>query len=751
MSRLVRGIFFGLLIGIIGLVVSLLPFWLEFDEKVGLDLLFKLRGERQAPSDAVVVSIDRESSENLNLPDNPDKWPRSLHARLIENLVREGAKVIAFDVHFIEPRSPEGDNLFAEAIRKAQNVVLCEPLKAKEISSDNRGSSHAGGLSIVKIVEPIALFSRPAIATAPFPLPRIPFKVNQYWIFQTGAGDSPTLPVVTFQLFTMQVYADFIHLLEKVSPDQAGKLPHDSDTAIKTRGIKDLMRTIKEIFESEPLIAEKMLKELQSSKNSSDDAKKNQIIKSLIKMYQGANYRYINYYGPPRTVTTIPYYQALQLHNGVVSEKQVDLKGKAVFVGFSEILLAERKDSFYTVFSQPNGIFISGVEIAATAFLNLIEDAPVRPLRLPFYILIILLWGILIGIICRLSPIIVAALCVVGLSILYLTVVEYQFKSSYNWYPIATLLFFQNPLAFFSAVIWKYIESNKERQNIRKAFAYYLPKNVVDQLAKNIAHIKTGGQVVYGICLSTDAEQYTSLSETMDPEELANFMNRYYETVFKPVRQHGGFVSDVIGDSMLAVWVGTGPEAIIRGKACLAALDIKKDLEQFNKLSDTVKLRTRVGLHSGHILLGNIGAIDHFEYRPVGDIVNTTTRIEGLNKYLGTRLLASEEVISQLDGFLTRELGKFRLVGKTKPIVIHELICRLEESNERLRRACSIFAEALSAFRRQSWDKAIEKFYQSIENFVEDGPSLFYIKLCENFKENSPEELWDGVVHMDKK
>ncbi len=737
--------------GVIGLVVSLLPFWLKFDENVGLDLLFKLRGVRQVPQDAVVVSIDRESSENLDLPDNPDKWPRSLHAQLTENLVREGASVIAFDVHFIEPRSTKDDNLFAESISKAHNVVLCEPLQAKEISLADKGSSHDRGLSIVKIVQPIALFSNPAVATAPFPLPRIPFKVSQYWIFQPGAGDSPTLPAVVFQLFTTQVYEEFIHLLEKVSPGQAEKLPRDINTATKTRGVKNLMRDIKGIFENEPSIAEKMLKELGNSKNPSDDADRHQIIKSLVKMYQGANYRYINYYGPPRTVTTIPYYQALQLRNGAVGDKQIDLKGKAVFVGLSEIMLAERKDSFYTVFSQAGGIFISGVEIGATAFSNLVENAPVKPLRLPFYILTILLWGIIIGIVSRMFPIVFAALGIVGLSILYLLVAGYQFKTSYSWFPVVTPLFFQSPLAFFSAVVWKYIESNKERQTIRKAFEYYLPKNVVDQLAKNLGHIKTGGQVVYGICLSTDAEQYTSLSETLNPEELGDFMNRYYGMVFKPVKQHGGVVSDVIGDAMLAVWVGAGPDDDLRSKACLAAIDIKKELQQFKPSSDTVPLKTRIGLHSGHILLGHIGAIDHYEYRPVGDIVNTSTRIEGLNKYLGTRLLVSEEVIHQIDGFLSREVGKFRLVGKTKPLVIHELICREEESDEKQRRACEIFAEAFSAFRRQSWDEAIEKFSQCIEEFGEDGPSQFYIKLCKNYRMNPPGEPWDEVVHMDKK
>ncbi len=103
-------------------------------------------------------------------------------------------------------------------------------------------------------------------------------------------------------------------------------------------------------------------------------------------MYEGPSSRYVNYYGPPRTITTIPYYQALQLRNGTVGEKKINLKDKAVFVGLSEVLLAERKDSFYTVFSQANGIFISGVEIAATAFLNLLEDKPLKPPSLHFLI-----------------------------------------------------------------------------------------------------------------------------------------------------------------------------------------------------------------------------------------------------------------------------------------------------------------------------------------------------------------------------
>ncbi|NIM96913.1 MAG: hypothetical protein GTO24_02155 [candidate division Zixibacteria bacterium] len=237
----------------------------------------------------------------------------------------------------------------------------------------------------------------------------------------------------------------------------------------------------------------------------------------------------------------------------------------------------------------------------------------------------------------------------------------------------------------------------------------------------------------------------------MEPQELARFMNRYYEAIFKPTRHHGGVVSDIIGDSMMALWVASRPETSPKDKACFAAVDIQKSMEQFNQSSGAVELNTRIGIHSGHISLGHIGAIDHYEYRPVGDIVNTSSRVEGLNKHLGTRILASEEVIHRLDGFLMREVGKFRLKGKAEPITIYELMCRIEESDENQRRDCAVFAEAMGAFRTQSWDEAMEKFHQCLENRGKDGPSLFYAGLCEQYRQTPPEEPWDGVVHMEKK
>ncbi|MGZ3614539.1 MAG: CHASE2 domain-containing protein [Thermodesulfobacteriota bacterium] len=750
-SRLSKAIILGLLVGIVGVIASLLPSWHTLDEDFGLGLLFKMRGKKPKPTDVFIVSIDKESSEKLNLPENPDKWPRSFHAQLVENLMREGAKVIAFDVHFIEPRAAQDDNLFAKAIQKAGNVVLCEPLKAKEVQLSDKENSPDDVMSIVKIIKPIELFSDPAAATAPFVLPRIPFKVNQYWTFQTGAGDSPTVPVVVFQLFNLDLYKDFVHLLEKASPNQAGKLPPDAGEAIKTRNVKGLIRQVREMFENEPLLGGRTLKELENSNSSPADEKRHQMLKSLINMYQGPSRQYINYYGPPRSIPTLPYYQALQLRDGKVGDKKIDLKDKAVFVGLSEVLLAERKDSFYTVFSQANGVFIGGVEIAATAFSNLMQDKPLRQQSLLLLIILILIWGTLLGVICRIFPMVISALTVVGLSIGYLFLAHYQFKSTDTWYPIVTPLLLQTPIAFFGGLIWNYGDVNKERQNIKKALGYHLPREVVEQIAKDIVQVETAAQVVYGICLFTDVEQYTTLSETLDPMDLGRLMNRYYETMFKPVKTNGGYVSGVIGDSMLALWATTSSEEAAKEKACSAAIDIQKELKVFFESSEYPNLKTRIGMHCGHILLGHIGALDHYEYTPMGDIVNTASRIEYLNKSLSTRLLLSEEMVTQLNGFLTREVGKFRMAGKVKPVVVHELLGQKEEVEEKVRSACVIFAEALGAFKRQSWDEAREKFSESFKRLGEDGPSSFYMKLCEEYKQNPPGEQWDGVVRMDKK
>jgi len=743
----------GLIVGIFGVLVSFFQITHELEEDTGLGLLFKLRGQRRAPGDAVVVSIDKESANQMGIPENPEKWPRSLHARLVDILSAQGAAVVTFDVHFLESRVAEDDKLFAQAIGKAGNVVLGEPMAAREIQVSPSGDSTGLEHSIVKIVKPLPILAEASAATAPFVLPRIPFKVNQYWTFQSEGALSPppTFPVVTYQLFNQQDFGKFVGLLEKVRPNLTGTLPHNLSESIRTRNVVKLIRTIRDIFEGDPALAGSMIEALQQPNSSSIAGAEKLRLTTLIGLYAGSNRRYLNYYGPPHTVTTVPYYRALQLGDNKQSSPLVDFKGKAVFVGLSERILAERKDSFYTVFSQANGVFIGGVEIAATAFLNMVEDTAVKPVSPLSYILIILIWGIVAGFVCRISSVLIAALSVVGMSALYLFAATYFFKMDGTWYPIVIPLFAQSPLALAGAVLWSYAETNKERQQIRKALAYYVPDEVVDQLAKNMVDIKNSGSMVYGACLFADVAGYTTLSEKMSPQQLSDLMHKYFEATFEPVKKHGGIVVNLKGDSFLAIWKAARMDDELRRQACLAALDVAEAVHRFNETLDNLNLPTRVGVHSGQIFLGNIGAGDHYEYGPTGDTVNTASRMDGLNKYLGTEVLASAEIVEGFDGLLKREVGKFMLKGKAEPMIVHELLGDLEGADDKQKKACKQFADALDAFRRRLWDEAEEKFKQLNQISATDGPAQFYLNLCEQYKIKPPEEGWDGVIVLDEK
>jgi adenylate cyclase len=144
--------------------------------------------------------------------------------------------------------------------------------------------------------------------------------------------------------------------------------------------------------------------------------------------------------------------------------------------------------------------------------------------------------------------------------------------------------------------------------------------------------------------------------------------------------------------------------------------------------------------------------MDHYEYRAVGDIVNTATRLEGLNKHLGTRLLVSADVLQGLEGLTSRELGSFLLAGKSRPVVVCELVTRAADATPLDEERCAIFARALDAFRRGAWPEATRLWKESLRSHgSEDGPSRFYVRWCESHAGESPPADWDGVVRMDQK
>lgn len=716
--------------------------WLE--EEVGLTWLFRLRGPISAPSEVVIVSIDYNSSQRLGLANNPRKWPRSLHGDLVRKLNKHGAAVIVFDIIFEENRDPQEDNSFAAALREAGNTILFQSLNKEPIGNAvHEGRNQQTGY-IETLTPPIPILSEAAFGLAPFPLPKVPARVNHFITFKPELDDLPTLPVAALQIYGLPAYTLLRDLLNDVIPEQISQLPATQEQLYQLGGIQKLAQTLRQIFLSNPGLAQQLMLRLDHSSPVVASGQR-ELLSVLINSYVQPNSLYLNLYGPPQTITTIPYYDVLESDD---HGDPLALAGKTVFVGFSEQFQPEQKDGFYTVFSQESGLDLSGVELAATAFANLLHGRALKVTSATTDILIYLGWAVVLGLVLRSlsAPILFPAVLLLGLA--YHQLGYELFRQTHYWIPLAIPLLWQAPLALIGALLWNYLDAQRERRNIRHAFGQHLPIEVVDQLAKGEEHIATNGKHAYGIVLATDAQQYTSLSEQLAPAALRELMNRYYETLFAPIRKSGGVISDVVGDAALATWTSSQSDPLQRHHACDAALEILSAVENFNQQNPANKLPTRLGLHFGELVMGHVGAMDHYEYRAVGDIVNTASRIENFNKQLGTRILVSKAVLQGVEGFITRKLGNFLLLGKSKPLSLYELVGKNEQG--KLIKPYAEFVAALDSFQAQQWNEAAKGFENFILNDGEDGPSRYYLDLCRQYLSCPPTE-WDGVIRVIKK
>lgn len=738
-------------IGLLGVVGGALPVLSVAEENLGLHLLYRLRGAEKPISDVIIVAIDRKSAKALNLPAAPQKWPRSLHARLLETLSAHEPAVVAFDLIFHDPQSESDDHAFAEAIRRAGNVILSQPIDRETMPLLDDHGMPISRMIIEKRVSSVPVLADAAVAQAPFPLPKVPIKLNQYWRFGPGLEEMPTLPVVVMHVFAKEAFYEFITLLKKIDSRAPAVLPALN---CKTGQASDIIHAIQPaylLFQKDASLASRMMSALNQSRKGQPLSPKEGQISAFIGLYGAGRSSYLNFYGPPGTIETLSYNDLLATPTSTARLKQLpSLRGKAIFVGQTESDWFKANDGFYTAFTEKTGMDISGVEVAATAFANLMERKGVHPLGPATHLTLLIAWGGLCTLVAVYFPSLASAGGLLLLNGFYLGLAFIRFKSHGIWYPLAVPMLVQTPAAFIAGLGWKYRKANIERRNIREAFGYYLPDEVVNRLAANVKAVRGGGQVLYGICLFTDAESYTSLSEKLDPEQLTQLMNDYYEAIFKPIKAHKGIILQVVGDSVLAIWTAPQPDDRLKAEARKAAIEIHQAVQAFNSSMDH-PLPTRIGIHAGDMLLGNIGAMDHFEYRPVGDIVNTASRLEGLNKHLGTRVLTSKEALGKGNGNVVLPMGKFIFKGKSQPVQVFEILREHTLSPEMQAKTRQVFVSALEAFEHQRWEEADRLFEKVLRIDAGDGPSKFYRKLCAELCQVPLGSHWNGAVHLKSK
>ena len=743
----------GLLVALSGLLALAIPAFSRLEADVGLNWLFKLRGARPAPSQVVVVTIDLESSRELGLPNVPRKWPRGLHARLLDNLVDAGARVVGFDMIFSDPQAGDQDRLFAEAIERAGNVILFEYLQNETLDTGN--SEQLTAVHLERRYPPLPVFTSAALAVAPFVLPKIPQRIGQTWLFKPGAGDIPTIPMVALHHFLGLSCETFKTMVARVAALPAVKRRCEGDhPGIYAGVLRDYVRQhrdqvsqfLKSLVNSsiaDSLIADSSLANLSleakpvkksptgksviTSTDSNLAARKLQV---LLGAHLLGDSMVLDLYGPARLITTVSYHRVL------AGDSPVPLAGKAVFVGFSERLQPEQQDSFYTAFSNEDGLDISGVELMATAFANLLEK---RSVQLPSvsWIWLVGLFGLIVGALLYLVPGRIVILLTASLSGAYLWVCWWLFADRAIWLPVMAPLVVQMPMALVVAQFAHYILAQGQRRQLHEAFSHYVPEHVVSTAAHSDLASLRDGENVYAVCLATDVTEYTRFSEQVSPAQLHGQLNEYFEQLFTPVQNNHGLVVDVVGDAMLALWSG-GNVHDLRQSACLTAVQIQRALD--NSLSG---LPTRIGLHCGDVSLGNVGSHSHYEYRAVGDTVNTTVRIESLNKQLDTRILATKEVIEGIAGIAKRPIGQFRLKGKQHALTLYEIFSAPIPDQQ-----ASLFAEALACWQDGRWERACAMFQQLVKNYPNDGPARFYVAYLVRGLANGDSVNRDGIIDV---
>ena len=456
--------------------------------------------------------------------------------------------------------------------------------------------------------------------------------------------------------------------------------------------------------------------------------------------------RWINYYGPRDSFASVSIAQALDpsgVPPGFFKNKIVLIGGRST-VGY----LGTSRDEFATPYARISQRFSPGVEVHATILLNLVEGSWLRRMTPTHELILVLLVGLGTGALGFLRPglaSLVALIAALGIAACACAL-AWGDRTWFAWLVPAGL---QLPVGFVWAVGSQYVLESRRRKELRKAFGFYLSPAMADRIADSDFDLRPGGKLVDATIIFTDLENFTTLSEDLDPTETTAVLTSYFGQTTHCILEKRGTIIKYIGDAVMAAWGAPIDDPEHASHAADAACELRclTELEVRG-----LKLRTRIGVHSGRVLAGNLGSEYRFDYTMIGDAVNFASRLESLNKYLGTQALISDAVHVQLNSrFTTRRLGEFIVAGKTHSVVIHELICRCEaEKGERS--WIERFEEGLAKFCAGDLERAEVLMTETRQlRGGTDGPAEFYLRKIEKFRVEGLGADWTGVVELTQK
>lgn len=411
------------------------------------------------------------------------------------------------------------------------------------------------------------------------------------------------------------------------------------------------------------------------------------------------------------------------------------LKNKVIFIGSTSLGL---EDHFISI----TGNKVPGVYIHASMFtslLNNVDDNLIAPWIsfLLIYLVAIVAAGLMYRVKSVVGQIVSIATELLVITLISITAFSYGYSIPFPWLIGSALL----SSAFIALV--RFVVERKQNEQIQTIFSKYVHKDVLRELIDSGSEVKLGGEKRKVTVLFSDLRGFTTFSETLTPEALTKLLNDYFSAMTPCILEERGTIDKFIGDAIMAFWNAPLPVHNHAHHAVRSALRMHTALEVFNK-EEGATLAIGIGIHTGNVVVGNVGGRDRVNYTILGDTVNLTSRLEGLTKRYGVKTLVTEDVKNEITdkSMVFRLLDTITVKGKSEPTKLYEV-------TEKGAIESSIFEDyekARHAYDQGNWVEA-EKLFTKLTHSG-DAPSA---KMLERIPELKKKESWDGIWRFDEK
>lgn len=461
--------------------------------------------------------------------------------------------------------------------------------------------------------------------------------------------------------------------------------------------------------------------------------------------------RGLNYYGPAETITWCSFHEALD-------EKMRDpefFRGKIVCIGGKPSVVGRKfgEDEFGYPHSRFGAPYIVGLEVHATALLNLLRNEWLDRMAFPLELALVALLGLGAGAAMYgfgpMRGLIALAVLVIAVFIGSL-MLQIHGHLWWNWLVPVTV---QIPLAVLCSITPRavgFANEARRRAQLRQAFSLYLSPQMAAKIDDETMDLTPGGELVEATLLFTDCKGFTAMSEELkDPKLISDTLIAYFTQTSKHVLENDGTIIKYIGDAVFACWNAPVLDPDHAKKAARAGWAMAEAAKQ---VVMGRQLMTRVGVCTGEVVAGNLGSPYRFDYTCIGEAVNFASRLEGLNNHMGTSVLIADSTRKLIgDGFICRSLGSFIVKGKTTPVAIHELIAPADVAPPDLE-WLKTWEEAMRTVRQGDF-ATLQKLLREVvwQRGGTDGPAEYYLKHVASLEKEGRLSDWTGVVKMTEK